>query len=86
MLRLCTAEVSNSYLATVLYLHVTDFRVSLWSITDINSVLGLLHRAVVSDVPGDSELHSTSVFSVDPEEVGGIYLRNVGSFAHNHTA
>jgi hypothetical protein len=31
---------------------------------DVNSVLGLLHRVVVGDDAGGSEVHATSIFRV----------------------
>jgi hypothetical protein len=41
-----------------------DFRLPRWLITDVNSVLGLLHRVLVGDVVDVSEVHAASIFRV----------------------
>lgn len=43
----------------------TDVRPPRWSITDVNFVLGLLHRAVLGDVADVSEVHVASIFRVE---------------------
>jgi hypothetical protein len=41
----------------------TDFRLSRW-LTDVNSVLGMLHRVDVGDVADVSEVHAALIFRV----------------------
>jgi hypothetical protein len=51
--------------STLKHLSVTDFRLSLWLLIEVNSVLGLLHRVVVGDVVDVSEVHAGSIFIVE---------------------
>jgi hypothetical protein len=44
---------------------VTDFRLSLWLIIGVRSVLGLLHRVDVDDVPHVSLIHGASSIIVE---------------------
>jgi hypothetical protein len=43
----------------------TDIGLPRWLITDVNSVLGLLHRVVVGDVADVPEGHAASILRVE---------------------
>jgi hypothetical protein len=76
----CVSKIKTS-LACLLILGIVVRRL----IIDVDFVLGLLRRMDVGDVANVSEVHTTSIFSVDPEDGGSMYFRNVGNIAHIHT-
>jgi hypothetical protein len=39
----------------------------------------------MASVPNASEVYDTSIFNVDPEDGGGIYVRNISKTVHTHT-
>jgi hypothetical protein len=43
---------------------ITDFMLSRWLITDVNPVLGLLHRVAVGNVADVSEVLTASIFTL----------------------
>jgi hypothetical protein len=63
---------------------ITDFMVSEWLITDVNPVLGLLHRVVVGNVPIFRRYTLLPSSYLDSEDEGNMYLRYVGNLVHNH--
>lgn len=62
----------------------TNYRLSQWLITDVNSVLGLLPHVVVSDIAYFSSVHANSTFWVDPEDGDSRYFWNVSTIAYSH--
>jgi hypothetical protein len=76
----CNSEaiLFNSQEGTIIFLRnidkIIDFTLSLWLITCVDSVPGILQLADVGGAADISEAHGTPYFKVDSEDGGSMYL------------
>jgi hypothetical protein len=57
--------MTNTFFFLKSCLPISDFRLLQWLITDVNSVLWLLHRVDVGNVADISEVHAASIFRIE---------------------